>query len=234
MKTLTLIKNALLHLVYPHVCAGCGTDALPAKSQLCIQCMHDLPLTHFEKQAGNPVEKILTGRVRFEKATAHLYFNKDSMLQRLMHQFKYKNNKELGFQLGLIMGTRLLESRRFSNIEALIPLPLHESKEKKRGYNQAEIICNGIAQALEVPVVTDVVKRTIATESQTKKNRSDRWQNMAGKFSLVNERGAENKRVLLVDDVITTGATLEACANALLKINGLTLNVATLCYASKI
>lgn len=234
MNTLTLIKDALLHLIYPHICAGCGTDALPSTSQLCIKCIHDLPLTRFETQANNPVEKILAGRVPFLHATAQIYFHKHSALQRLMHQFKYRGNKDLGLQLGLIMGYQLLESGRFGGTEALVPLPLHESREKQRGYNQAEILCNGIAQILQVPVLKGAVKRTIATGSQTKKSRIDRWQNIAGKFELGTNQGLQNKQVLLVDDIITTGATLDACGNALLKIKGLTLNVATLCYASKI
>ena len=234
MKTLNYLKNALLHMVYPHVCAGCGTDVLPPQSQLCVKCIHELPLTHFEKQSQNPVEKILAGRVPFRQATAQLYFNKQSVLQRLMHRFKYKENKELGLQLGMIMGYQMLESGRFNHLEALIPLPLHESKMKMRGYNQAEVLCNGISQIMQLPVFTSIVKRNVNTASQTRKSRADRWQNMAGKFDIVNNTELQNKQILLVDDVVTTGATLEACANALLKINGLTVNFATLCYASNI
>ncbi|MGC4233915.1 MAG: phosphoribosyltransferase family protein [Niabella sp.] len=234
MNTLTLIKDALLHLFYPHVCAGCGTDILPAGSNICVQCIHNLPFSGFEKMDDNPVEKILSGRIRFNKATALLYFTKHSSLQNIMHAFKYRNNKDLGHQLGLIMGNQLLESGRFRHLEALIPLPLHESRRHKRGYNQAEILCNGIAEILQIPVITHAVKRISATETQTRKSRIERWQNMEGKFILVGENKIADKQVLLVDDVITTGATLEACAAALSEAKGVGINMATLCYADKI
>ncbi|GAB3419714.1 ComF family protein [Niabella aquatica] len=234
MKTLVLIKDSLLHLFYPHVCAGCGADVLPAKSHLCIKCIHDLPLTYFEKQADNPVEKMLTGRIRFHEATAQLYFTKNSALQHIMHEFKYRGNKDLGHQLGLIMGNQLLESGRFKHLEALIPLPLHESRERKRGYNQAAILCNGIAEILHVPVVNHAVKRTSATETQTKKSRIDRWQNIEGKFILEDESKIAYKQVLLVDDVITTGATIDACTTALSEAKGTVINIAALCYAGTI
>ncbi|MCH5715812.1 ComF family protein [Niabella hibiscisoli] len=234
MNTVTLIKESLLQLFYPHLCAGCGSDTLPPSSQLCIKCIHALPLSGFEKQTDNPVEKILSGRIEFEKATAQLYFTKHSSLQHIMHAFKYKSNKDLGHQLGLIMGNHLWQSHRFEEVDALIPLPLHKSKKRKRGYNQAEVLCNGIAEIMSIPVVTDAVIRPDATETQTKKNRTDRWKNMEGKFALANKNLIENKHVLLVDDVITTGATLEACGQELLQVSGVKLSIATLCYASKI
>lgn len=234
MSTVTLIKESLLQLFYPHLCAGCGSDTLPVNSQLCVKCIYSLPLSGFEQQAGNPVEKMLTGRIEFEKATAQLYFTKHSALQQIMHEFKYKSNKDLGHQLGLMMGNQLLQSGGFNDVDALIPLPLHESKKRKRGYNQADILCNGIAEIMKIPVITDAVVRPDATETQTKKNRTERWENMEGKFTLLNQNQIENKHVLLVDDVITTGATLEACGVELLKATGVRLSIATLCYASKI
>lgn len=234
MNTVTAIKESLIQLFYPHLCAGCGSDALPVTSPLCVKCIYDLPLSGFEKRADNPVEKILAGRIQFQKATAQLYFTKHSSLQHIMHAFKYKGNKDLGHQLGLIMGNQLLTSRRFQDVDALIPLPLHESKKRKRGYNQAEILCNGIAEIMRIPVITEAAIRPDATETQTKKSRTDRWKNMEGKFALGNKNLIENKHVLLVDDVITTGATLEACSQELLRATGVRLSIATLCYASKI
>ncbi|MCH5600124.1 ComF family protein [Niabella ginsengisoli] len=217
MNTITLIKDSLLHLFYPHICAGCGTDMLSKSSSLCIQCIYDLPVSGFEKQTNNPIEKLLTGRIKFDRATAQLYFTKQSSLQHIMHQFKYKGNKDVGHQLGLIMGNQFLESKRFNHVDALIPLPLHESKQRKRGYNQAEILCNGIAEILQIPVITDAVIRITATDTQTNKTRIERWQNMEGKFVMSNKTSIENKQVLLVDDVITTGATLEHAPSFYLK-----------------
>lgn len=234
MNTLTLVKESLLHLFYPHLCAGCGSDTLPLSSQLCIKCIHLLAVTGFEQHPDNPVEKILAGRLAFNKATAQLYFTKHAALQHMMHAFKYKGNKNLGHQLGSMMGNQLVESGRFKDIDTVVPLPLHESKQRKRGYNQAEILCKGIAEIMKVAVITKAVIRPEATETQTKKNRTDRWKNMEGKFALANKNLIENKHVLLVDDVITTGATLEACGHELLKATGVKLSIATLCYASKI
>lgn len=228
------ITASLLHLFYPHICAGCGNDALTTESNLCVKCIHELPATGFEKHANNPIEKLLTGRIPFEKATAQFYFTKESLLQTLMHQFKYRGNKDLGLQLGVIMGVLLKESQRFNNVDVLVPLPLFDNREKKRGYNQSTVLCNGIAEILNIEIVADAVIRPMATETQTKKNRIERWKNIEGKFELVNENKIKDKHVLLVDDVITTGATLESCATAVLQANGSKLSIATLCFASRV
>ena len=232
--TFRTIASSLLQLFYPHICAGCGNDALTIESNLCVKCIHELPVTGFEKHANNPIEKILAGRIPFNKATAQFYFTKESLLQTLMHQFKYRTHKDLGKQLGTIMGVQLKESQRFDDVEALIPLPLFEDKERKRGYNQSAVLCKGIAEILNIEIVEDAVIRPLATETQTKKNRIERWKNIEGKFELVNDNKIKNKHILLVDDVITTGATLESCANVVLQVSGLKLSIATLCYASTI
>jgi ComF family protein len=148
-----------------------------------------------------------------------------------MHQFKYKGNKEVGIFLGKLMGWAMAESDRFTNVDVLIPLPLHKSKEHKRGYNQAAVLCEGVSSVLNKPVWKDVVIRPEQTETQTKKRRIERWQNMEGKFELVNSFAIENKHVLLIDDVVTTGATLEACGSELLKAKNVQLSVATLCFS---
>lgn len=228
-----IITDSLLQLFYPVVCAGCGSDALTSESQLCVKCIHELPLTGFELHSLNPIEKMLVGRVKYEKATAQLYFTKESLLQRLMHQFKYRGNKDLGKQLGVMMGAQLLESSRFDDIDALVPLPLYENKEKKRGYNQSKVLCEGIREVMNVELIDDAIERPLFTETQTKKNRIERWKNMEGKFNLVNSNKISGKHVLLVDDVITTGATIEACANTLLEANA-RVSIASLCFASNI
>ncbi len=165
------------------------------------------------------------------RATAEYYFTKESGMQRLMHSFKYGGNKELGFYLGKQMGYSLLHSR-FNSIQAIVPLPLFKSKERKRGFNQAAILSNGIAEVLQKPVLNNVVIRPENTETQTKKNRVERWQNMAGRFTLLTPCPIEDKHILLVDDVVTTGATLEACATELLKIKNVQVSIATLCFAA--
>ena len=227
------IKESFLHIVFPHVCDGCGSDLLNIESRLCIRCLASLPETNFEQHAGNPVEKTFWGRMPLINASAHFYFTKESLMQHLMHQFKYKSNKDLGLQLGRMMGIAIKSSNRFNKIDALIPLPLFPSKEKKRGYNQATVLCEGMAEILALPVFKDVITRPQHTETQTKKGRIERWRNIEGKFQLKNSSAIQNKHLLLVDDVITTGATLEACGNELLSAENVTLSLATLCVASR-
>ena len=227
------IKESILHVVFPHVCDGCGSDLLNIESRLCIRCVASLPETNFEQHAGNPVEKLFWGRMQIINAAAHFYFTKESLMQHLMHQFKYKSNKELGLQLGRMMGNDLMFSGRFNDIDALIPLPLFPSKEKKRGYNQATVLCDGIAEILNLPVLTNLITRPQHTETQTKKGRIERWKNIEGKFLLKDAKAIQNKHLLLVDDVVTTGATLEACGNELLSAGNVKLSLATLCVASR-
>ena len=226
------IKESFLHLLFPHICTGCGSDLLSEESMLCMRCMDAMPETNFELHADNPVEKNFWGRLPLVSATAQFYFTKESLMQHLMHQFKYKGNKELGLQFGRIMGDQLQRSNRF-HVDALIPLPLFPAKEKKRGYNQATVLCNGIAENMKIPVLNKVIIRPQHTETQTKKGRLERWKNMEGKFVLINAEPIRNKHVLLVDDVVTTGATLEACGNELLKAENTRLSIATLCTASR-
>lgn len=232
MVSIKEIKDSVLHWLFPHICAGCGSDILNQESLLCMRCIEGLPETNFEWFAGNPVEKRFWGRLPIEHASAHYYFTRESLIQQLMHQFKYKRNRDLGFQLGKMMGENLFRSRRFG-IDAMVPLPLFPSKEKRRGYNQATVLCEGMAKSLSVPVLNDVIIRSHHTETQTKKGRIERWQNMEGKFLLVRPEAVKNKHLLLVDDVITTGATLEACGMELLTGENVKLSIATLCSATR-
>ena len=197
---------------------------------MCMRCMLDMPRTGFENFENNPVEKLLTGRINFITATAQYYYNKASLMQRLVHQVKYKGNSELGLQLGRLMGEQLRQSSRI-NPHGLVPLPLFFEREKKRGYNQSELLCQGIAGIMGIPVLKNVISRPELTESQTRKGRIERWKNMEGKFLLQNPSIIEGKHILLVDDVITTGATLEACANSLLQAPHCRLSIAALCLA---
>ncbi|MBD0333557.1 MAG: ComF family protein [Chitinophagaceae bacterium] len=232
MNLLTDIKESLFHLTFPHVCEGCGSDLLDKQNLLCLHCLSSLPQTNFHLHANNPIEKIFWGRIPVSNATAQYYFTKESLIQRLMHQFKYRGNKELGAFLGKLTGFALVESNRFQSIDYLVPLPLFASKEKLRGYNQAAVLCDGMSEVIKLPVLKDIVIRRQHTESQTKKSRIERWQNMEGRFELINERAITGKHILLVDDVVTTGATLEACGAELLKAQNVQLSIATLCFSS--
>jgi ComF family protein len=233
MLLLNTIKESLLHFLFPHVCETCGTDVLEPDHFLCLRCLAALPKTEFHLYPNNPVEKIYWGRLPLTSATAQYYFTKGSMMQHLMHQLKYRGNRELGLYLGKLMGYALEASNRFRYVDALVPLPLFPTKERARGYNQATVLCEGIASVMQKPVLKDVVIRTMHTESQTKKNRVERWLNMEGRFELQKPTAIAEKHILLVDDVVTTGATLEACGAMLLEVPNVQLSVATLCFSSR-
>ena len=227
------IFSSTMHLLYPHICTGCGSDLLEEDNLLCVTCIHDLPHTNFAALPNNQVEKDFWGRINLVAAYSQFYFSKSFLMQHLIHQLKYKGDTKIGFYLGEIMGKTMLKSNRFSGIDALIPLPLFADKEHKRGYNQATVICNGMSSVLNIPVLNGAVIRKHATETQTRKHRTERWENVKDSFKVVKPIELSGKKLLLVDDVITTGATLEACGNIILQIADVELSIATLAYAVK-
>jgi len=189
-----------------------------------------MPVTRFEFFPSNLIEKIFWGRTEIQHASAHLYFTTGSALQHSLHLLKYKGRKEIGFYFGQRMGSALKESQRFSDCEIIIPLPLFAEREKKRGYNQSMHIANGISVQLNIPVICDAVIRLKKTETQTHKSRIQRWQNMESTFGIPDDQKIRGKHVLLVDDVVTTGASLEACALALLTVPGVRVSIACLAH----
>jgi ComF family protein len=225
--------QSLTHLFYPHICMGCGSDLLKENDLLCLSCIHNLPHTEFEKFAENPIEKIFYGRLPVMAAHSEFYFSKGELIQHLIHEFKYKGNKAIGIYLSKIMGENMFTSNRFKHIDYLIPLPLFADKEFKRGFNQAAIICEGISETMNIPVLNKNVIRIRYTETQTKKHRTERWENVSESFKIVNPAILQGKHIMLVDDVITTGATLEACAQKIKEIPETLISIATLATASK-
>jgi ComF family protein len=222
-----------IHLFFPHNCLGCGSDLLSEENLLCLQCISKLPHTGYECMENNPVENIFRGRVVVKAATSQFYFYKGQLVQHLIHQLKYKSNKEAGEWMGAVMGRHLLQSNRFNNIDYLVPLPLYAGKEFRRGFNQAEIICEGMSQTMGVPVLTKNLIRRRHTDTQTTKHRTERWENVAGSFALQHPAILLGKNIVLVDDVITTGATLEACTQCLLQVPGIQVSLVTAATASK-
>lgn len=181
---------------------------------------------------NNPVEKTFWGRIALAASMSEFYFSKGTIVQNMIHEFKYRGNKKAGHYFGNMMGKSLLNSNRFDDIDVIIPLPLFDRKEKTRGFNQAEILCNGIAEIINKPVIKQNVVRKVFTETQTKKHRIERWKNVEGIFYVTDPQSLEGKNILLVDDVITTGATIDACGTEILKIKNITLSVASLAFAT--
>lgn len=232
MRFLKNIFSDALHLFYPHICTGCGGD-LPGKEQvLCLKCINELPHTGFASYNNNPVEKYFRGRIRIEAAHSEFYFSKGSLIQQLIHELKYKGNQEIGIYLAEFMALSILKSDRFKDVDVLVPLPLYAEKERMRGYNQATVICKGLSAILNIPALIGNVTRERFTETQTRKHRTERWTNVFESFAIRNERELNGKHVLLVDDVVTTGATLEACGTAIVR-SGAKVSFATLALASR-
>jgi ComF family protein len=196
--------------------------------------MHILPFTNFAVQSNNPIEKIFWGRLPIQAAHSEFYFSKTSLIQHLIHQLKYKQQPDIGFYLGQVMGHSLLQSNRFEGIDIIVPLPLYPDRERKRGYNQAALIAEGMADSMQIPVSKGNLIRKRAASTQTKKHRIERWQNVSDSFAVLHPTFFDAKQVLLVDDVITTGATLEACGTALLESTACTLSLATLAFCRKV
>lgn len=233
MKLIPSWLNDLSALFYPTLCPGCFDSHNLHSELICGFCMQQLPRTGFANIENNPVEKNFIGRLPIVAAHSEFYFSKGQIVQRLMHQLKYKRNQKMGEWMGKSIGVSLLQSERFQYIDLIIPLPMEKSKEKKRGYNQADIIARGIASVLNKPVNTQVVIKPYKTDSQTKKDRTDRWLNIRDSFVLQEKDLLTNKNILLVDDVITTGATLEACGCQLLAAQPAGLYIATAATAEK-
>jgi len=193
--------------------------------------MHSLPETGYCIGEKNPVAELFYGRLNIEGAMALLFFDKGSKYRQLLYQLKYRDRREVGSFLGKLIGSRIQKSG-FNSFDMIIPVPLHKAKFRRRGYNQSTIIANGISDILKKPVNEGILIRKIYTPTQTRRGRYDRWKNVEGIFDCSNTQLLENKHVLLVDDVVTTGSTMEAAGSCLLKIPGLKLSVTAAAYSS--
>ncbi len=222
-----MIKN-LLNLFFPKVCLGCRNYLTDNELHICTTCRHQLPLTDFHFDRSNAVHKIMYGRVKLEEATALLHFSKKGIVQQLMHNLKYRGHEVVGQVLGEWLGEALKHSDAYKNIDVVVPVPLHKSKQKQRGYNQVDKFGSALAKALEADYDSSTLIKTSATKTQVFKDRLKRSSNSQTNFTISQFETLKNKHVLLVDDIITTGATLEACANVLFTIDNLKLSIATM------
>lgn len=227
---LSLWFQDAIHFLFPNVCACCGISLYAHEPVVCQMCLTDLPQTFFHLEPDNPVEKVFWGRIPLATATSIFHFNKGNRVQTLIHGLKYKNRPDIGQELGRVFGPGLLMNPVLAAAHAFVPVPLHSGKLKKRGYNQSEEIAKGFSASMNIPLLSNVLQREKPTETQTKKSRSDRWENVKEVFSVKNENLIAGKNLILVDDVVTTGATLEACAKALLVAGCSSVSLLTLAY----
>lgn len=231
MSLIKQITSDFFHLLFPECCNACGIQLYYGEKCICTHCLYDLPYTDFHLYPDNPAAKLFWGRMNCQQVMALLYFKKGTKAQNLIHHLKYKGQTDVGFMLGRMMGEKLLLSGSDQKADFIIPVPLHPKKEKSRGYNQSKCIADGVAQVLQLPVITGLLKRHINTHTQTKKSRYNRFENMQNVFEIRLPHKLQNRHVLLIDDVITTGATLEACGKILLDSGLRKLSVAAAAYA---
>ncbi len=222
------VFNDLLSLFFPQLCAGCNSPLVKGEDILCLNCLADLPRNDFSDGKESPFALTFLGRIDYCYAASYYCFDKGGRVQHLLHELKYKGRKDIGFKLGLMFGFELDQQPQFTQIDAIIPVPLHPRKQRSRGYNQSTEICRGISQSMNRPLILGNLIRKVYTSTQTTKGRYERWENVSGIFSVKNSKTLLGKHILLVDDVVTTGATIEACSEPLLKIPGVKLSIAAL------
>lgn len=231
MQFLRTYAADFISLIFPQLCVACRESLMANEDLLCTDCLYNLPLTDFHLQPDNIVARQFWGKLNIKSAYALYYFNKGGNIQNMMHQFKYNGVQRIGNVLGNIAGGQLTQNEIFKSVDVIIPVPLHKKRLKERGYNQSACFADGLAEKLNATVDIDNLIRTVATKTQTHKSRFARFENMQEVFAIARPDDLANKHVLLVDDIVTTGSTLEACGIELLKVPGLKLSIATIAYA---
>jgi len=220
-----------ISLLFPRLCYGCGNHLMRNETLICTECYVLIPRTNYHLKPDNPVSQLFWGRCLIEKAAAFSFYAKDSRIRKLIHQLKYKGIKEIGSELGRIYGNSLQSSGFLEEIDLIIPVPLHPSKKRQRGFNQSDLISRGISETTGIPMNSDLLVRKTVTNTQTRKSRYDRWTNVHDIFSVTNPDSFKDMHILLVDDVITTGSTIEACANEILKAENVKVSVVALAFS---
>ncbi len=221
-----------ISLIFPKICVSCGKSLFKNEHSICTYCAYHLPKTNYHLDNENPVAKIFWGRANIFSAAAFYNFNKGGQVQHLIHQLKYKGRPEVGVAVGKLYGYELMQSDYFNTVTTIIPVPLHPKKQKKRGYNQSDCFAEGLSKSMNVEADFKTLYRESDSETQTRKSRFNRWQNVETIFQLRDLTTLQGKHVLLVDDVITTGATFEACAQTLLQVPDIKISIAAIAYAN--
>ncbi len=218
----------LAYLFYPIYCASCNGALYKNEKLLCTTCRHELPLGNFHNVNAKKIEKVFYGRVKIENAASLFIFQKDSLIQNLIHNLKYKGREEIGEELGKWLGEKLAQNPDYQKIDVVIPVPLHKKRLRERGYNQVKKFGIEIAEKLNASYIDSVLKKNSYHKKQSKHNKGSRWINISETFGIQNESLVANKHILLVDDIITTGATIEACIEALKAIPNIKISIATM------
>ena len=232
LKTTLELADDLFSLFFPNLGLGCGQPLIRGEETICSICHFHLPKTHFHNDPDNPLNKVFWGRVDLEAVASFVYFQKGGTVQHLLHQLKYKGRQEIGYRIGKWYGQELCYANIFRDVERIIPVPLHPNKLRKRGYNQSRMFAEGLVSVMNAELEDRCLYRKVDTKTQTRKSRYKRWENVENIFAVKNPEKIRGRHVLLVDDVITTGATLEACAQALLKVPGVKVSAASIAFAS--
>ena len=220
-----------ISLLFPRLCYACGNQLMRNENLICTECFVVIPRTNYHFIEDNPVAQLFWGRCLIEKAAAFSYYNKGSRIRKLIHNMKYNGIREIGYDLGRLYGLSLKTSGFINDIDIIIPVPLHPVKKRIRGFNQSETISMGIADTTHLPVDLKSLARVLVSATQTKRSRYERWTNVEGIFRVIDSKSIMGKHILLVDDVITTGSTIESCTNELLKIEGVKVSVVALAFA---
>ncbi len=223
--------NHLIDIIYPKTCEACEEPLLGGEKLICTQCLLSLPRTNAHLEPDELIERRFWGKVDVAHTLAYVRFSKKSKVQRMLHQLKYKNKPELGVFLGELYGRDLKAAGFDKNIDLIIGVPLHSQKEKQRGYNQADCIAEGLSKALEVPYSTSIARKAVSTDTQTKKSRFERFLNVRDAFEINDKEKIKDKRIAIVDDVLTTGSTIESFANTLLENGCAGISVITIAIA---
>ncbi len=218
-------------LFYPETCRACTKALSKGEMWICTECLLDIPKSDYWKNTDNPVNQLFWGKIKIEFASAFLLFSKGSRYRKLIHSLKYKGDTESGIKLGELYGAEIAKESKYNLIDYIIPVPLHPKKQKSRGYNQSTCISKGLSKSMQVDYLTNILIRTVNTSTQTKKHKDERWKNVSGVFDLINTEKIQGKHILLVDDVITTGATIEHCAIKLIEKANCTVSIACLARA---
>lgn len=221
------ILTHFIELFFPRLCICCQNRLIQGEEHICLSCLSNLPQTDHLSDTDNKLEDFFAGRFPFGRIASFAYFSKGGSIQKLVHELKYKNNPDLGIYIGRLCGKQILKHNAFSDIDYIVPIPLHKNRIKKRGYNQSFMIAKGISQIIKKPVNTEHLIREIDNPSQTKNSRFERWENTKGIFRVTNNIAFENSHVLLIDDIITTGSTLEVCAKEILKCDNAKVSIYT-------